>query len=417
MPELAIADNDFAPLLAAKSVPRRLEFENCDLSKTAPPRELAGLKSLEVIDCTLDGAVLKRWLSACPDLEELGITGTQLGPLTWDMLPKRLQQLQIHGGELTSLLDAPTTCGLQVISLTACKLQTVELPKSLSNLRNIDLSWNQALGKCPDLPWAAKPFKLALRECGLTAWPDVDGIDKVSVLELSNNAIETVPAAIKSCHSLDTLRMQACQLTTIDPEVATLPFLANVWLKDNPLGELPTGLCELANLKVLEVVRCQLQEWPEALHNVSTLETLLMSENRIKQVPDSLVSMSKLRSLHLWKTELQQLPASLRGLDELKQLDISYNPLTVLPELAGLPSLAYLAVCGLRDLDWQQGFDRLAELQRISTISFTNCEFERFDLRVLQIPELTRIDVNKTPVAESEWQQLRAAHPNVIIWT
>lgn len=417
MSELEIADNDFAPLLAAESVPERLEFEDCDLNKNAPSRDLAGLKSLEVVDCTLDGEGLKRWLSACPDLEQLDLSGAQLGALSWDIVPQRLQQLHVHGGELTSLLGSPTTCGLNVISLTACKLQAVDLPKSLSNLRHIDLSWNQGLGTCPNLPWAAKPFKLELRECGLTAWPDVDGIDKVSVLDLSHNAIETVPAAIQACYSLDTLRLQACQLTTIDPTVASLQFLNNVWLKDNPLRELPAGLCELANLKVLEVVRCQLQSWPEALANVHTLETLLMSENQITQVPDSITSMRNLRSLHLWKTGLQQLPASLRGLNELQQLEISYNPLTALPELAKLPALAYLGLCGLRDLDWQQGFDRLAELQRIGTISFTNCEFERFDPRVLQIPGLTRIDVNKTPVVASEWQQLRAAHPDVTIWT
>ncbi|MGK0155736.1 MAG: Leucine-rich repeat (LRR) protein [Neolewinella sp.] len=417
MSELEIAANDFAPLLAAESIPERLEFEDCDLNKHAPPRNLAGLKSLQVIDCTLDGAGLKRWLSACPDLEELGISGAQLGALTWDMLPKFLQQLHVHGGELTSLLEPPATCGLQVLSLTACKLQAVELPKSLSGLRNIDLSWNQALGKCPDLPWAAKPFALDLRECGLTAWPDVDGCDKVSILNLSHNAIAAVPEAVKAYYSLETLLLQACGLTAIDPAIAELKFLTGVWLKDNPLHELPTGLGELANLKVLEVVRCQLQSWPAVLANVQTLETLLMSENHITQVPDSITSMRKLRSLHLWKTGLQQLPASLRGLDELQQLEISYNPLTVLPDLAGLPSLAYLGLCGLRDLDWQQGFDRLAELQRIGTISFTNCKFERFDLRVLQIPGLTRIDVNKTPVVASEWQQLRSAHPDLTIWT
>ena len=168
---------------------------------------------------------------------------------------------------------------------------------------------------------------------------------------------------------------------------------------------------------MLELVRCQLQAWPEALGNLQTLEALLMSENHITRVPDSVLGMRNLRNLQLWKTGLQQLPTSLRGLEALQQLEISYNPLKTLPDFTGLAALEHLGLCGLRDLDWQQGFERLAEIRSIRNISFTNCEFEQFDPRVLAIPGLTRVDVNKTPVTESEWQKLRAAHPAITIWT
>jgi Leucine-rich repeat (LRR) protein len=101
--------------------------------------------------------------------------------------------------------------------------------------------------------------------------------------------------------------------------------------------------------------------------------------------------MKKLRNLSLWKAGLRKLPASLHDLDCLQQLDLSYNSLTQLPKLSGLPALGYLGLCGLRDLDWQRGFDRLAELAPIKNI-------------------------NKTLVDATVWQECRDSHPHLTIW-
>lgn len=79
-----------------------------------------------------------------------------------------------------------------------------------------------------------------------------------------------------------------------------------------------------------------------------------------------------------------------RDLAGLEQLALNYNSLTQLPKLSGLPALGYLGLCGLRDLDWQRGFDRLAEL--------------------------ARIDIDKTLVDATAWQECRDSHPHLTIW-
>ena len=110
------------------------------------------------------------------------------------------------------------------------------------------------------------------------------------------------------------------------------------------------------------------------------------------------------------------MPESLAGLDKLAQLDVSHNPIKTLPDLSGLPAIAHLGLCGLQELDWQQGFEQLAKLQRIRSIRFTNSKFSTFDARVLEIPGLERIDVNKTPIDAAVWRDFRANHPDVTIW-
>ena len=416
MAELEITDNDFAPLMAAESVPQRLGLEGCDLVANKPPRQLNGLLELAATDCKLDLASLQVWLAACPNLTTLTLEGASLGDATWSVFPATLQRLHIQGGSLSRLLAPPATCGLQVLELSACQLQQVELPQSLPSLKHINLCFNPDLGACPDLPSSNAPFELDLRGCGLTQWPDVAGVDQVAKLDASRNAIGSVPERVRDYRSLSSLRLQHSSLTSIDAAIATLPHLTEVWLQDNPLLEVPLGLCQAPALKVLDLTRCQLSSFPESLCGRTTLEVLLLTENQIAHVPDAVQQLHNLRNLNLWKTGLQELPESLAGLDKLAQLDVSHNPIKTLPDLSGLPAIAHLGLCGLQELDWQQGFEQLAKLQRIRTIRFTNSKFSTFDARVLEVPGLERIDVNKTPIDAAVWRDFRANHPDVTIW-
>jgi len=414
--ELLIAENDFAPLSDAAVVPKVLHIEDCDLVAHGPHRELAGLVELNIEDGNVDGPALQRWLAVCPDLAALDVEGAALGELSWRVLPGRLQELSVRLGQLTAMMDPPATSGLRVIELTSCGLQSVELSPSLSGLERVSFAYNPGLVACPDLPWSARPFSLDLRGCGLDSWPAVSGAEKVSTLDLSFNPVGRVAQEVESWSSLSVLRMADCGLTHLDEALCELPYLRELWLKDNALARLPDGLGGLSTLRVLDLSRCQLGELPEGLAQLHGLEALLLSENPLPRVPEALLGLENLRNLQLWKTGLAGLPESLAGLNNLRQLELSYNPLKRLPDLSELPALGYLGLCGLRTLDWQQGFGRLAELSRVGTISFTNNDFETFDDRVFEIPGLQRIDVNKTGVAGGEWQRYRESFPDVTIW-
>lgn len=416
MSELLITENAFAPLTDAVSVPDVLELEGCDLERHGPPRDLAGLAELSIAGGRVTAAALQRWLAACPDLNLLDVDGAELGDLSWKILPPRLQQLFLRGGKLARMVDPPAVSGLQVIELTSCGLEALELPASAASLESISLAYNRTLGACPDLPWSAAAFALDLRGCGLSSWPTASGAEKVSELDLSFNAIGVVPKEVEAWSILGTLRLQDCELTQLDAAIGSLSLLRELWLTDNVLVQFPEGLYELPDLRTLDLSRCRLSEFPERIGEMRSLEVLLLSENSLRQVPVAILELENLLSLHLLKTELSSLPSSLAGLNKLRQLELSYNPLEQLPELSGLPALGFLGLCGLRNLDWQQGFDCLAQLQRVGIVSFTNNDFETFDSRVFEIADLHRIDVNKTGVDDAEWQRYREAFPDVTIW-
>lgn len=158
--------------------------------------------------------------------------------------------------------------------------------------------------------------------CGLTAFPDeiFDLADTLEVLNLSGNALTSLPEDLHRLHKLEVL-----------------------FASDNPFTELPACLGRCERLRIVGFKAARIEHVPaQALP--PRLQWLILTDNRISSLPDALGHRPELQKLMLAGNRLTALPASLANCLKLELIRIAANQLTELPEwLPNLPALAWLA--------------------------------------------------------------------------
>jgi hypothetical protein len=161
--------------------------------------------------------------------------------------------------------------------------------------------------------------------CGLTELPrEVFGLaDTLEVLNLSGNALATLPVDLGRLHRLRVL-----------------------FCSDNRFAELPEsiGLCpklEIVGFKANRIERVPAASLPPSLR------WLILTDNRIEALPEALGRRDRLQKLMLAGNRLQHLPESLADCTRLELLRIAANRFDALPAwLPELPRLAWLAYAG-----------------------------------------------------------------------
>ena len=171
--------------------------------------------------------------------------------------------------------------------------------------------------------------RLDLRGCGLSAMPpEVLALeDTLEVLDLSGNALSTLPDGLSRLSRLHTLFASANRFTSLPEVLGRLPALDTLGLKANQLTEVP----------------------PSAL--APSLRWLILTDNRITALPHTLTECLRLQKLMLAGNRLAQLPAGMHRLHRLELLRLSANRFErlhhALPDaLLALPRLAWLAHAG-----------------------------------------------------------------------
>ncbi|MDM0012266.1 protein kinase [Variovorax sp. J22P168] len=155
--------------------------------------------------------------------------------------------------------------------------------------------------------------------------PEIFGLaDTLEVLNLSGNALSSLPADL---HRLHRLRVLFCS--------------------DNRFTELPEALgrcerLEMVGFKANRIERVATASLPPALR------WLILTDNRIETLPEALGQRPRLQKLMLAGNRLRALPASMAaGSGALELLRISANRFEALPDgLAQLPRLSWLAFAG-----------------------------------------------------------------------
>ena len=185
--------------------------------------------------------------------------------------------------------------------------------------------------------------------CGLTEFPrEIFALaDTLEVLDLSGNALSTLPEDLGRLHRLRVL------------------FCSN-----NRFAELPRSVGQCARLDIVGFKANRIRTVPvEALP--PALRWLILTDNEIGSLPGALGGCTRLQKLMLAGNRLQELPPELAACRALELLRISANRLEALPDwLPTLPRLAWLAFAGnpfddraesaaveasaLRAIDWQQ---------------------------------------------------------------
>jgi hypothetical protein len=151
----------------------------------------------------------------------------------------------------------------------------------------------------------------------------LDYAPTVEILDLSRNALDSLPDWISELRSLRVL-----------------------FLSGNRFREIPRVLGHLDSLRMLGMRSCQLEHiCTDALPH--SLVWLTLTDNHIQSIPESFGSLTRLRKLLLAGNRISELPQSCSTLRSLELLRLSANCFERFPDwLFDLPALTWLALAG-----------------------------------------------------------------------
>ena len=171
--------------------------------------------------------------------------------------------------------------------------------------------------------------RLDLRGCGLTELPAelLTLADTLEVLDVSGNALGSLPDGLVRLTKLHTLFASGNRFTALPAVLGRLPVLDTMGFKANQIADVPA----------------------EAL--APTLRWLILTDNRIAALPSTLTDCTRLQKLMLAGNRLTRLPAGMGRLQRLELLRLSANAFeraehALTDELLALPQLAWLAHAG-----------------------------------------------------------------------
>lgn len=161
--------------------------------------------------------------------------------------------------------------------------------------------------------------------CGLTEFPRevFELADSLETLNLSGNALDTLPDDLHRLHRLRVLFCSDNRFTTLPEAIGQCQGLDIVGFKANQIRSVPAGSLP------------------------PSLRWLILTDNQIEELPDSLGQCTRMQKLMLAGNRLRALPKSMAAFDRLELLRISANRFDALPAwLLSLPRLAWLACAG-----------------------------------------------------------------------
>eukprot|EP00741_Cyanophora_paradoxa_P005064 tig00000851_g4906.t1 len=123
---------------------------------------------------------------------------------------------------------------------------------------------------------------------GLGSWPDDElrkiGYSRIRRLDLSQNAIESIPPEVSRLVSLEELYLKGNSVRDVSPEVAQLPTLRVLDLSNNLLSSVPAALGRAPALRALSLSGNQLEALPVELA-LGGVDVLTLEGNPLSALP------------------------------------------------------------------------------------------------------------------------------------
>lgn len=122
---------------------------------------------------------------------------------------------------------------------------------------------------------------------------DLHRLSRLKIIFASNNRFEHLPEALGRCANLEMIGFKANQITTV---AATALPLQTRWLilTDNQIDTLPAAMGDLHRLQKLALAGNRLTTLPESMENCRNLELVRLSANQLQALPTWLLSLPKL---------------------------------------------------------------------------------------------------------------------------
>ena len=163
---------------------------------------------------------------------------------------------------------------------------------------------------------------------GLTEFPrEIFALaNTLEVLNLTGNALSSLPDDLGRLHKLEVLFCSDNQFTEVPAVLGQCPLLSMVGFKANQIRTLPAAALTPA-LRWLILTDNQLEELPAEIGNCQQLQKLMLAGNRLTALPETLANCTNLELLRIAANEFKALPAWLLALPRLAWLAYAGNPL------------------------------------------------------------------------------------------
>ena len=153
--------------------------------------------------------------------------------------------------------------------------------------------------------------------------------DSLEVLNLSGNALHSLPDELRRLTRLKVLFCSDNRFTHVPRGVGRCPNLETVGFRNNRITELDAQALP-PKLRALILTQNHLESLPEGLGDCLALEKLMLSGNRLTHLPASLARCHRLELLRIASNRLSHLPDWLLQMPALAWLAFSGNPLATL---------------------------------------------------------------------------------------
>uniref|UniRef100_A0A8C4DUY0 Leucine-rich repeat-containing protein 40 n=1 Tax=Dicentrarchus labrax TaxID=13489 RepID=A0A8C4DUY0_DICLA len=346
------------------------------------------LRSLPVEVCTLKNlcslTLQQNLLESLP--EELGqlenLTELDLSNNHLNDLPSSLgcliclQKLNLCNNKLSCLPD-------NVKLLDCSNNQLTDIPASLSEMLAMEQLYLRHNKLCllPKLPAPVlKELYVGNNQIEQLEMEQLACLTAISLLELRDNKIKTLPEEITLLSTLTRLDLTNNDITTLPASLSLLPNLKVLLLEGNPLRGIRRDL-----LTVEEPDR--VDEGPTAMtlpsqatvnvHNIKTLKLLVYSEKQALNIPDELFDAAAdqpITTVNFSKNQLTTIPPRLLDFQSsVLDINLGFNKLTCCsPEICNLLQLKHI------DLRNNQLSDLPPEMKSLNKLCSIILNYNRF---------------------------------------
>jgi len=171
--------------------------------------------------------------------------------------------------------------------------------------------------------------------CGLTAFPReiFDLADTLEILDLSGNALSTLPDDLPRLTKLRVLFCSSNQFTVLPAILGACLNLTMIGFKSNRIRTVPASALPPA-LRWLILTDNAIDALPATIGRCPQLQKLMLAGNRLTALPPELAACTKLELLRIAANRLPALPAWLLALPQLAWLAYAGNPFSAADEAA-----------------------------------------------------------------------------------
>lgn len=241
--------------------------------------------------------------------------------------------------------------------------------------------------------------------CGLTHFPAeiYDLADTLEILNLSGNALTSLPDDLSRLHKLRVIFCSDNEFTHVPEVLGECPVLDMVGFKSNKIRCL-SGHALPAALRWLILTDNRLSELPAELGERTRLQKLMLAGNQLRTLPDGMAACQNLELLRISANSFESLPAWLLSLPRLAWLAFAGNP---------FPVAAATAKQEIGNIHWH-GLDLQHKLGEGASGIIHRANWQAGETAVAVKLFKGRVTSDGLPSSEKAACIAAGAHPNII---